>query len=619
MLTNELPSTPQRAFSNSSYRADIDGLRAVAITLVIFFHFQPNLIPAGFVGVDVFFVISGFLIIGIIVEELERGTFSLTGFYARRIRRIFPALIVVLVVVWGIGCYRYLPEDFIELGRQILAGAAFSSNLLNFSEAGYFDAPAAAKPLLHLWSLGVEEQFYLAMPLLLIFAVKWRVSIPWGLVLIAALSLAGSIVLVHYSQPAAFYLPFTRFWELLVGGYLAYARAHWSWPTKRLRRDPISVIGAVLIGAGAFLSPRATFPGWWAVLPVLGSALIIAAGPGTTINKALSSRPAVGLGLISYPLYLWHWPLLVLLQSPGSKGRWVIALSGVLAAGTYLLIERPIRSRRLSTAVIASSIGMAAVVLLGGIAVLTDGLPGRYGLPIPAVFLHVPQPNFYPPDYEAGNIAGPKILLWGDSHADQLNLGFMAVRETRPLRLYHENFGADCTPIHSQPETRRCTGLLTSIKQNVAAIQPDIVIISALWSLYAPLNLEGLADLLTFSKKIGAQHVFVIGPEPRWARPLRVELANAYLKDPQNGVPQRLSSFVRLDPKLEDSIKTTTERYGAVYISAMAPLCNSEGCLVRVGDKPGDIIQFDDNHFSKAGSEYFIRLISGQIFSDMSR
>jgi len=612
--------TERSLLPDQDYRADIDGLRAVAITLVVAYHLQDSLIPAGFVGVDVFFVISGFLITRMIVDGLERESFSLTSFYARRIRRIFPALIVVLAATWLIGWQRLLPEDFDELGRQILAGAAFSSNLLNYSEAGYFDAPAATKPLLHLWSLGVEEQFYLAMPLLLIVAVRRGVSLAWGLGLTAALSFAGSIVLVGYSQPAAFYLPFTRFWELLIGGGLAYATTHWSWhirlwQTKSLQREPLSLIGIALIIAAACLSRAAEFPGWWAVLPVLGSALVIAAGPATLINRALSTRPAVALGLISYPLYLWHWPLLVLLHNPDSRGHWIILLSVFLAAGTYLLVERPARWLRLPRVAVTSLIGMAVIVLFAGAATQTDGMPGRFKPPIPEVFLPVPRPVFYPPDDDARNVAGPKVLLWGDSHAAHLNPGFIAIRAAQPIRLFHEAFTEDCNPLQSRPETQRCMDALASSKRHVAALQPDIIVVSALWSLYSPLNLDGLADVLAFARQAG-KHLFVIGPDPRWPQPLRSEVAKAYLKDPQSGVPQRLNTFLRFGPELEQSVSVAAKRHAAAYIPVMDKLCNSDGCLVRVGDKPGDIIQFDDNHFSKAGSEYFVKLIIGQILNN---
>jgi peptidoglycan/LPS O-acetylase OafA/YrhL len=602
---------------DSDYRSDVDGLRAVAICIVVIFHMQRSLVPGGFVGVDVFFVISGFLITRLIVDALERGTFSLSEFYSRRIRRIFPALIIVLAVVWIIGWLTLLPDDFAELGRQILAGAVFASNLLNYSEVGYFDAPAASKPLLHLWSLGVEEQFYLAIPAFLIVAMKCRIPFPRILAITAVLSCAGNIALVRYSQRAAFYLPISRLWELLIGGCIPYATARWSLQTERFRRESSSILGISLIGAAAYLVPAADFPGWWAVPPVLGSALIIAAGPEATVNRALSRRPLVGLGLISYPLYLWHWPLLVLLRGPTSKGRWIVALSVVLAAATYLLIEQPLRrSFRLPRIAIGGLTGMATMALLATMTAQTGGLPGRYDPPLPAIFLRVAQPNFFPAGYEAGNVAGPKVLLWGDSHADQLNPGFLAVRETRPLRLYHNNFGADCAPIRSQPEADRCADLLRSIESDVAAIHPDIVVIAALWSLYSPLDIAGLDDLLTFSRHSGAKDVFVVGPEPRWPQSLRVELADAYLKNPQSGVPKRLTTYIRLDPQLARSIRIAAESHGANYIAPMDKLCNVDGCLVRVGDNPGDIIQSDDSHFSRAGSEYFVNLIIGQILKN---
>jgi peptidoglycan/LPS O-acetylase OafA/YrhL len=280
----------------AKYRPDIDGLRAVAIAAVFVFHANHDYLPGGFVGVDVFFVISGFLIIRIILDGLETKSFSLSGFYAKRIRRIFPALAVVLAAVWLLGWYFMLPEDFLELGKQVLAGAAFSSNLLTYSQVGYFDAPAITKPFLHLWSLGVEEQFYLVMPLALIAASRWRLSMPLFLSVSAAISFAINIILVRYDQGAAFYLPFGRFWELLVGGGLAYAALHLPERLDRLRHWSVSLAGLVLIVGAALLTPYTLFPGWWAVPPVLGSALVIAAGPGAAVNRRSAIPCICGIG-----------------------------------------------------------------------------------------------------------------------------------------------------------------------------------------------------------------------------------------------------------------------------------------------------------------------------------
>jgi peptidoglycan/LPS O-acetylase OafA/YrhL len=601
------------------YRPDVDGLRAIAITSVIVFHVARAWLPGGFIGVDVFFVISGFLIIRIIVGGLEQGLFSLAGFYARRIRRIFPALILVLAAVWTFGWKYMLPEDFAELGRQIVAGAAFASNLLNLSEAGYFDAPAATKPLLHLWSLGIEEQFYLTIPLMLMAAWKWRISIPWVLGVVALSSLASNIVLIRYSQPVAFYLPFTRFWELLAGGGLSYAALHYPGRITKLQSEALSVTGLIFIGGAALLTPASSFPGWWAVPAVLGSVLVIAAGKDTVVNRALSWRPVVAVGLISYPLYLWHWPVIVLMHDDTNfKGRWLVLLSLTLAAGTYFFIERPVRSFRLPRVAITSLATMLVVAVLAAAVVHTDGLPDRYSRAIPAVFLAVPQPAYYPPGYQngKGNISGPKILLWGDSHADQLNLGFIAVRDRRPIRLYNANFGADCTPMRTRPEItlRRCADLINSIEGQIASLQPDIVIIACYWPYQD--RIEGLSESLAFLQQLGVKHLFVVGPVPRWNKALRLMLFDAYLKNPEQGVPVRMDSYVRIAPELEPSLRNIAAKYGATYISAIETLCNSGGCLVRVGDKPGDIIQFDDNHLSKAGSLYFVSRIVGQILKE---
>ena len=600
---------------SSNYRPDIDGLRAIAIGLVVVFHVQEDLLPGGFVGVDVFPTISGFLITGTISDALERGTFSLVGFYERRIRRIFPALIVVLAAVWILGWYTLLPEDFAELGRQIVAGAAFASNLLTYSEVGYFDAAAASKPLLHLWSLGVRRAVLSCDAVIADDrneAAKLSSLGSWSR---GCAVLCWQYILVRYSQPAAFYLPFTRVWELLAGGYFAYAANHWPSWTGSFQREAVSVTGIVLIAAAACLSPAAAFPGWWAVPPVLGSILIIAAGPSTLVNSALSCRPAVALGLISYPLYLWHWPLLVLLRDPNSKGRWIVALSVILAAATYLLIERPLRSFRLPRVAVISFAGMVAAALLGVAAVRTDGLPSRYSPPNSSLVPSSTAAGLWTQrlrERECGRSQNSNLEEHPRGSFDSRLPGGSG-RSTN--QAVSQQLRRELRTNPNPTQARDCANLLDSIKSDVSAVQPDIIIIGALWAIYTPFNAGGLADLLEFSRKIGVKSTFVVGPEPRWPQPLRNELINAYLKNRQNGVPQRLNTYLRIDPEIERSIRSTAESHGAGYVSAMKTLCNSEGCLVRVGDDPGDILVWDDNHFSKAGSEYFVNQIIGQILA----
>jgi peptidoglycan/LPS O-acetylase OafA/YrhL len=600
----------------TKYRPDIDGLRAVAIAAVFVFHAKHDFLPGGFIGVDVFFVISGFLIIRIILDDLKTNTFSLTAFYARRIRRIFPALICVLAAIWAVGWHLMLPEDFQELGKQIFAGAAFSSNLLTYSQVGYFDAPAITKPFLHLWSLGVEEQFYLVTPLALIAAARWRLSVPWTLGVGAAASFASNVVLVRYDQAAAFYLPFTRFWELLVGGGLAYAVVHFPRHLLRLQHWTVSLLGMLLIGGATLVTPFALFPGWWAVPPVFGSALVIVEGPSTAVNKVLASSPAVAIGLISYPLYLWHWPLLVLMREefPSANRPFLVllAISLALAAATYLFIERPVRALRLRPLAVGAAAMMFLIGMAGAETVRTAGLPGRYNPPFPAILLPAATPPFGGTHAEVGNVAGPKILVWGDSHAAHLLPGFVALRQVTPMRIYPQDF-SDCPPTRTHPESKRqhCMDEIGKIEQRVALLQPDIAILASYWPYQD--RIEGLSEPLTFLRDINVRRLIVMGYVPRWPKTLQKVVIQAYLENPSQPVPVRLSNFVRIDRAVERYLREAAARFGARYISPMETLCNIEGCLVRVGDKPGDLMQFDDNHLTVAGSKFFVRSIARQV------
>jgi peptidoglycan/LPS O-acetylase OafA/YrhL len=338
----------------SPYRPDIDGLRGIAIVLVVGFHAFPDVFRGGFVGVDVFFVVSGFLITGLILEGLSTRRFSFLEFYGRRARRIFPALIVVLLAVCALGWKALLADEFEQLGKHVLAGAAFVSNIKLWSEVGYFDTAANTKPLLHLWSLGVEEQFYLLWPLLLWLAWRVRANIQALCIVVAAASFGSSIYLLPHHPAAAFYSPFSRFWELMLGAWLAASarQSRAGWGSASLRQAA-AIAGLSLIAATVWLIGSNTpFPGWWAALPVAGTGLVIIGGTGDTwLNRVVLAWPALRfIGLISYPLYLWHWPLLSLsriVESEVASAPIRLAASGVacvLAAATYWFVERPCRS-----------------------------------------------------------------------------------------------------------------------------------------------------------------------------------------------------------------------------------------------------------------------------------
>ena len=353
-MSKAIPNTT--VLANHQYRSDIDGLRAFAVLSVVLFHAFPEFISGGFIGVDVFFVISGFLISTIIFEKQEQGTFSFTDFYARRVRRIFPALILVLVTSFVLGWCILFVSEYKQLGKHIAGGAGFIANLILWSESGYFDNLADTKPLLHLWSLGIEEQFYIVWPPILWAAWRFRVRFLPIILAIGLASFAFNLYGIAIDPVATFYSPLTRFWELLIGALLAYVTVfHGRYPKLVInsiaQANALSWTGCALFVAGLLLINKDSgFPGAWALLPTLGAALMIKAGPNAWFNKVvLGSSVLVWFGLISYPLYLWHWPLLsfarILSSSvPELEIRiGVVTLSILLSWLTYRFIEKPIR------------------------------------------------------------------------------------------------------------------------------------------------------------------------------------------------------------------------------------------------------------------------------------
>ena len=331
-----------------AYRPEIDGLRAIAVLPVVIFHAFPGRLPGGFVGVDVFFVISGYLITKIIYKEVRAGRFSIIRFYSRRARRIFPALILVILGCLVAGWYLLLPTEFRSLGKHTFFGSFFSQNINLLLEAGYFDSSSKEKVHLHLWSLAVEEQFYLIWPvaILLLFSVSRTLG---GIIAIVALSLAASVI-ASYDKPVfAFYLPFTRFWELGLGGLAAYFEVEGKLKTTSSTILPAAGILLIVLSF-FFINENQRFPGWIAAFPVIGTVLVIAGSSESWISKhLLSNRIAVFIGLISYPLYLWHWPVLVFLfiyaggWAPREYRLAAVVVSFILATLTYLYVERPLR------------------------------------------------------------------------------------------------------------------------------------------------------------------------------------------------------------------------------------------------------------------------------------
>ena len=645
------------------YRPDIDGLRALAVGIVMIFHAFPARLPGGFVGVDVFFVISGYLISGIILEAHAAGRFTFANFYARRIRRIFPALGVVLTAVIVAGWFLLYADDYARLAYHAAAGAAFFSNIALWREASYFDVAADLKPLLHLWSLGVEEQFYFVWPVLLILAARWRRGPLIATLVIGTLSFLISIWTVRIDRTPAFYAPWNRFWELLAGATLACIDADVAlraWKDRLLSRRSVAecaaTAGLIAIIAGVWLiDRRRVFPGLWVMLPVGGTALLISSGPRAWLNRmVLSQPPVVFIGLISYPLYLWHWPLLSVAHlvlsdiPPASLRLSLLAASVALAWATYRVIERPIRfGAGARVAVPALALVLTVVAAAGAVIyssggmierpvnrneagrlvdyyerLRTSGLADAYRLECDFKL----RQSLDPSCTAAGSAR--TVFLWGDSFAQALSLG---IRESLPADTALAQVATSaCYPqiehVDLSVSDRRCETSNQFAMATIRRLQPDILIIAQSdrhtqtdW----PRVIARVLDL-------GARHVIVVGPFPRWRPSLpRVYAAN-HLSDHAEYVG------IGLDGDAFDDDQKLSARLNGIanvtYVSLLDQLCTrqsprparrsapSEGgsaegakanaCLARVPDEGElDLMALDFGHLTPKGSSYLGRTL----------
>jgi peptidoglycan/LPS O-acetylase OafA/YrhL len=474
-----------------TYRPDVDGLRAVAVLAVLAYHAFPQSAPGGFAGVDVFFVISGFLITGILLDGLRDGSFSLADFYWRRVRRIFPALILVLASSLALGWLLLLPDEFMQLGKHVAAGAGFVSNIVFWREAGYFDSAAELKPLLHLWSLGVEEQYYLVWPLLLFL---FRRSPKHMLVMMAGLaaaSFAANVWLTGERPWAAFYLPVTRFWELLAGGLLAFFASQ----EGKNGNAKAAAGAALLVVTFVLLHGQRDFPGWWALLPVLGTALLISAGPAAWINRRLlSNRAMVYVGLISYPLYLWHWPLLSFARiveggEPPASLRWgLLAASLVLSVLTYELVEKKIRFarrpqlRRLSFPALAASMALLGV---GGLLALRSHVdPQSASVPLVREISSASADWGYSGDRVVPGDTRKAVLFFGDSHMQHYwpRIEKVVREHAAPLRTVIFKTTGGCAPVPGiERRGQQCSRFVEEGLKLARRPEVETVVIAASW------------------------------------------------------------------------------------------------------------------------------------------
>ncbi|HEU0299578.1 MAG TPA: acyltransferase family protein [Longimicrobium sp.] len=614
-----------------TYRPDIDALRTIAVVPVILFHLGAGGFEGGYVGVDVFFVISGFLITGIILDA--GPDFTLPQFYRMRARRILPALFVMVAAVLAAAAFIMLPADFRGLCQSAVAVATYTSNFYFWLRSGYFDAASHSRPLLHTWSLGVEEQFYILFPLLMMLLRPPRASRRTALAVLgalAALSFALSVLLPGYQRGDSFYLPHFRGWELLIGALLACAAP--SAPRSETRREALAWIGVGMIAYAVLTFDRGTaFPGVNALYPCLGAALVIHARPGGRLpmGRLLHHRAVVFAGLISYSLYLWHWPVIVLYryyhfrEPDAAAGVALVAATFVLAVLSWRFVEMPVRrsswsTRTLFTRAAAVSAGLVTVGLAGHLA---GGFPQRFGQPAPqpdhraaynpgTCFLQKKQAaghwraarcTFAPP----GAGTGPRVLLWGDSHAAHLTPGLLSIQAERPFVLTEAAF-AGCPPLagYGERENPRCRPFNDAVLAYVTRERPDIVLLSARWNAFRdPRVLQGhLEETIRLLQARGVRPV-LIGESPSFAAPAP---DIAYILQRRGRSPESFAPSGSF--RVDEAMERLSRRLGVDYLSPRRRLCWETTCRLQVD---GRLLYWDESHFTAFGSRYVALALSG--------
>lgn len=631
-----------------TYRPDIDGLRALAVVSVVGFHGFPARVPGGFIGVDVFFVISGFLISGIILRGIEARDFSIWGFYARRIRRIFPALTTVLLVTLVLGWHFLLPVEYVQLATHTIAGASFVSNLVLWAETGYFGPGAAALPLLHLWSLGIEEQFYLIWPILFIFVVKFENRIALILVIVVTIaSFSLNILYVAQSPEAAFYLPIMRFWELMIGGALAMQVRHGDLPgaivtrvglatgKARMLKTLFSLSGGILLIASvALITKDSTFPGWWALMPVFATALIIAAGQDAWINRVLlSNRLVTHLGLISYPLYLWHWPMLYMVTQTlesGSVAEYriyriaAIVLSLLLAQLTFIWLERPLKEISAAKVAPKLSIALALVALLAYCVIATNGALQiryksdeieayhnleserkvrdsryRYGqcLLVKAEYLSEFSPICYP-------VIQNDIALLGDSYAAHLYPGLAALGQG--VLSIAQLTASACPPVENFafPDRPNCNRLNAEILKHVQKNPPKTLVFAANWPLYwhLPGFEEHLHETLRRVKTFGHEKLILVGPAVTYP----IDQLSWVIRKGDIGREDSTNPRLFALRQIDNALSAISKDLNIDYVSPIKALCTQEICkYVILVNGERRLLASDQGHLTADGSRFY--------------
>ena len=627
----------------SNYRAEIDGLRAFAVLSVVVFHAFPDWLKGGFVGVDIFFVISGFLITSHIFENLDIGKFSFINFFDRRIRRIFPALIVVMASSLTFGWFALLADEFAQLSKHIASGAAFITNFILVEESGYFDNAAETKPMLHLWSLAVEEQFYLFWPFFLWLGWKAKLNLLTLTIAVAGISFYLNLYFINTHPKETFFWPIGRFWQILSGSVLAWFLLYKSktlsqcklWIDKLLVRviyskelkadgsttsNILSFSGLSLLAFGiGHIDESMPFPSKWALIPVFGTLLVIASGSKAWLNRVLLMNPiAIWFGLISYPLYLWHWPVLSFLQiidgETAQRDARILAvvLSIFLAWTTYRFIEKPIR---FGGNKIPKSISLIAIISsLGAVGLYFSCIGGITPYNLKLEFISEAKNDWAYPNglvkrdgYWATSKNPVKVVMFGDSTieafgpriVDQYNAGaikevaFATIGGCAPLPNAYRN---NDTYIH------KCSNHFDRFRKALESNPVEIIIVGGAYFPYFDGNepavfIDSEGHEISTSSEIGKKKTldkfskFIENLQDDYKVVVISQAVNSPNFDPNNILrsPNEGRSFpltaslntepFRIDDKLEIEIQDLLRPLGVDFVSQSKKVCPNGICF----------------------------------------
>jgi len=640
--------TPGRSHT-PAYRPDIDGLRALAVIAVILFHSGVPGFAGGYVGVDIFFVISGYLITQLLEGSREESVGrTLSAFYLRRMRRILPALLATCLVTSIVAVALFTPDELVNVGKYLAATPVLLSNVATWSErSGYFAPDIRELPLTHLWSISVEEQFYLLYPLLLIAISRYRLSYRrLTLVVLAAVSLALCVWASYHRPWANYFFAPTRAWELLLGATLAIGGT----PRigHRIATEGLAVAGLLGILIVVYLYTAETpYPGTAATLPCLATAALLATGSGSRpalVNRMLCWPPLVFIGLISYSLYLWHQPLLAFVNCyrivPLTPGATTVPLAAILvvAAASWRLIERPVRTRTLMKStralLVSAGVGSAGLLLAGLILWNSDGFPHRfppearglivsmYGTPdrvrcveeVPLEQVRAGRVCNYGP-----GSSSPKVLVWGDSHAMALMPAVKALAKEHGMHTY---FVAkyNCLPLLLPPgatgldaasDRYGCATFNTAVVEAIARVEPELIILDGAWAATEPPpHVHDIAVGIEQAViRVGdhAHSVCVVLAVPM----LKYAVSHALLVARRRHIPDDFLRLSRADAlaqhwEMEHDLRAIAQRSGLKVVDPKDALCPADSCLYKAD---GQSLYFDDSHLSAYGALYAARTL----------